>query len=136
VHARGDHHPELRAGVDIDVRVDAALADQPQLRQSTEERRADLGALANEHQRFGFAQSFGERVDVLDVIAPDLDLVPRQLREAVERAQRVVVVVEDRDPHRGRSSAWPPSAVPPLLASSTSAWEWGLGPVHSGRSRI
>ena len=69
-----------------------------------EERRADLGALANEHERFGLAQSLGERVDVLDVIVPDLDVVSRQLREAVERAQRVVVVVEDGDLHRGRSS--------------------------------
>jgi len=42
-------------------------------------------------------QSLGERVDLLDVVVPDLDLVPRQLREAVERAQRVEVVVEDGD---------------------------------------
>jgi hypothetical protein len=86
VHARRDDHPELRAGVDIDVRVDAALADKPELRQSTEQRRADLGALANQHQRVGLAQSLGERVDVLDVIVPHLDIVAQQLREAVERA--------------------------------------------------
>ena len=70
-----------------------------------EEWSADLGALANEHEDLGLAQSLGERVDVLDVIVPDLDIVSRQLREAVERAQRVVVVVEDGDLHRGRSSA-------------------------------
>ena len=87
------------------MRVDAALADEPQLRQSTQEWSADLGALANEHERFALAQSLGERVDVLDVIVPDLDVVPRQLREAVESAQRVVVVVEDGDLHRGRPSA-------------------------------
>jgi hypothetical protein len=101
VHARRDDHTQLRAGVDIDVRVDAALADEPELGQSTQERRADLGALANEHERFGLAQSLGERVGVLDVIVPDLDVVPRQLGEAVERAQRVVVIVEDGDLHRG-----------------------------------
>jgi hypothetical protein len=105
VHARRDDHPELRAGVDIYVWVDAALADEPELRQSAEERRADLGALANEHEHFRVAQSLGERVDVLDVIVPDIDVVPRQLREAVERAQRVVIVVENRDLHRGRPSA-------------------------------
>jgi hypothetical protein len=33
-------------------------------------------ALANQHERFGLAQSLGERVDVLDVIVPDLDIVP------------------------------------------------------------
>jgi hypothetical protein len=45
------------------LRLDAARADEPELRQSTEEWRADLGALANEHERFGRAQSLGERVD-------------------------------------------------------------------------
>ena len=82
------------------MRIDAALADEPELWQSTEEWGADLGALANEHECLGLVQSLGERVDVLDVIVPDLDIVPRQLREAVERAQRVVVVVEDGDLHR------------------------------------
>src|SRR5207249_8379945 len=42
VHARRDDHPELRAGVDIDVRADAPPADEPQLRQSPEEWSADL----------------------------------------------------------------------------------------------
>jgi hypothetical protein len=82
------------------VRVDAALADEPELRQSLEEWSADLRALANQHEDLGLAQSLGERVDVLDVIVPDLDIVSRQRREAVERAQRVVVVVEDGDLHR------------------------------------
>jgi Transcriptional regulatory protein, C terminal len=35
--------------------------------------------------RFGPCNSLGGRVDVVDVV-PDLDVVPRQLREAVERA--------------------------------------------------
>ena len=115
MHARRDDHAELSAGVDIDVRVDAALADQPELRQSAEEWRADLGALANEHERFGLAQSLRERVDILDVIVPDLDVVPRQRREAVERAQRVVVVVEDGDLHRGQLSAGRRLAVLPQV---------------------
>ena len=44
-----------------------------------EEWRADLGALTNEHERFGLLQSPGELIDVLDMIVPDLDVVPRQL---------------------------------------------------------
>jgi hypothetical protein len=68
------------------------------------ERRPNLCALANEHQRFGLAQSLGEPDDP-DVVVPDLDIVPRQLREAGERAQQVVVVVEDRDLRRGQPSA-------------------------------
>jgi hypothetical protein len=100
VHARRDDHPKLSAGVDVDVRVDAALADQPELGQPAEQRRPDLGALTNQHERLGLAQSLGEPIDVLDVIVPDLHVVPRQLREAVECPQRVVVVVEDGDLHR------------------------------------
>ena len=53
---------EPRAGVDVDMRVDAALADQAQLGQALEQRRADLGALADQHQHFGVAQPLGERV--------------------------------------------------------------------------
>ena len=94
--------PELGAGVDVDVRVDAALADQPQLRQPLKQRRSDLGALADQHERLGVAQPLGEHVDVLDVVGPDRDVVPGQLGEAVERAQRVEVVVEDRDLHGDR----------------------------------
>jgi hypothetical protein len=50
------------------VRIDAALADQPQLGEALEERRPDLGALANQHEHLRIAQSLGERVEVLDVV--------------------------------------------------------------------
>jgi hypothetical protein len=40
-----------------------------------EQRRPDLGPLAYQHQRFGIPQSFCQRIDILDVIVPDLDLV-------------------------------------------------------------
>ena len=95
---------EPRAGVDVDVRIDAALADQPQLRQALEQRRADLRALADQHQRLGVAQALGERVDVLDVIVPDRDVVAVELPEAGQRPQRVEVVVENRDLHRAAPS--------------------------------
>ena len=42
VLARRDDDAEPRAGVDVDVRIDAALADQPELGQPLEQRRADL----------------------------------------------------------------------------------------------
>ena len=102
VHARGDDHAERGAGVDVDVRVDAALADQPQLRQPLKQRRSDLRALADEHERLGVAQPLGEHVDVLDMVGPDRDVVTGEPGEAVERAQRVVIVVEDGDLHGER----------------------------------
>ena len=61
MHLGRDDDAEPRAGVDVDVRIDAALADQPQLRQLLQQRRADLRALADEHQRLGVAQPLGER---------------------------------------------------------------------------
>ena len=79
VLARRHDHAEPRAGVDVDVRIDAALADQPQLGQPLEQRRADLRALADQHQRLGVVQALGQRVDVLDVVVPDRDVVAREL---------------------------------------------------------
>ena len=80
--ARRHDDAEPRAGVDIDMRIDAALADQPQLRQPLQQRRADLRALADQHQRLGVAQPLRQRVDVLDVIVPDRDVVAGELAEA------------------------------------------------------
>ena len=50
-------------------------------------------------QRLDFAQPPGERVDLLHVVVPDLDLVPGELAKARQRADGVVIVVEDRDLH-------------------------------------
>src|SRR5438876_9211258 len=79
--------------------IDAALADQSQLWQSVEQWRADLRALADQDERLGGAQPTGERVHVLNVVVPDRDLVPAQLLEAAQRADRIEVVVEDGDLH-------------------------------------
>ena len=90
---------EPGAGIDIDMRKDAALADQFQFRQPLQKRRAYLRALADQHQRLGILQAFRQHIDVLDVIVPDGDVVSRQLAEAVEGAHRVEIIVEDRDLH-------------------------------------
>ena len=81
------------------MRKDAALADQLQLRQPLQQRRADLRALADQHQRLGVAQPLGELVDVLDVIVPDRDVMAGELAEAIQRPQRVEIIVEDGDLH-------------------------------------
>jgi hypothetical protein len=81
------------------IRIDAALADELQLRQPLEQRRADLRALADQHQRLDVAQSRRERVAVLHMVVKDAYVVLRQLAEDAERPHRVVVVVEDRDLH-------------------------------------
>ena len=44
-------------------------------------------------------QALRQHIDVLDVIVPDRDVVAGELAEAVERAHRVEIIVEDRDLH-------------------------------------
>jgi hypothetical protein len=100
VQVRADHDPQARARVDVDVRVDAALADQAQLRQPLEQLRADLGALADQDERVEAGEPLGEGINVLDVVGEDRDLVAGKLLEALQRAERVEPIVEDRDLHR------------------------------------
>jgi hypothetical protein len=97
--ARRHHDAEPGAGIDVDMGIHAALADQAQLRQAREQRCADLGALANQHQRLGVAQALREPFVVLQVVVPDGDLMALELAEALQGAQRVEVVVEDGDSH-------------------------------------
>jgi len=52
-------------------------------------------------------QALGQRVRVLQVVVPDLDVVAGKLREASQAAQRVVIVVEDRHLHPSRSRQSP-----------------------------
>jgi len=46
-----------------------------------------------------FAQAFSQRVDARLVTVPDRDRVTVQLAKAPQRAERVEVIVEDRDVH-------------------------------------
>lgn len=98
----GDDHTLPSARVDVDVRVDAALADQPQVGQAFEQWRPNLGALPDQDQDLSLSQPFGEHVHVLNVVVPDSDLVPIELLKAGESAQRVEVVVQDGDVHGTR----------------------------------
>ena len=120
--ARRYDDTELRTGIDIDVRVDAALADEPELVQPMEQRRANLGPLAYQHQRFRIPQSCGQRIDILNVIVPDLDFVTCQFFEAVEGAKRIVIVIKKGDLHkdklmRGRAFPIIRHFLPPVIAS-------------------
>jgi hypothetical protein len=98
---RRNDDAKRRASLDVDVGIDAALTDQPKLAQALEQRRPDVGTLAYQYQRFRILQSSGQRIDLLDVIVPDLDLVACQFFEAVECAERVMIVVKNGDVHNG-----------------------------------
>ena len=90
--ARRHDDAEPRAGIDVDVGIDAALADQSQSGQPFQQRGADLRALAEQDQHFRIGQPFGQAIDVLLVVVPDRDLVTRELCEAGQGPQRVEVV--------------------------------------------
>ena len=94
-----DDDAPARARLDVDVRIHAALTDESQHVETFEQRCPDLGSLADEDQDLCVFQALRKCVNLLNVIVPDLDLMALQLPEARERAQRVEVVVEDRDPH-------------------------------------
>ncbi len=91
---RGQDDAEPRTGIDVDVRIDAALADELEPGQALEQGGADLGALADQHQGLGVFQARGQRIGVLDVVVPDRDFMAGQLAESIQSAQRVVIVVQ------------------------------------------
>jgi hypothetical protein len=92
-------HAATGTRVDVDVRVDAALADEPQRVEALEQRLTDVCTLANQHQRLGVFEALSQRIDVLGVIVPDRDLVAVQLAKARKSTKRVEVVVENRNLH-------------------------------------
>src|SRR5437764_15269161 len=101
--------------------IDAALADQFQLRQPLQKGVADLRAFADQHQGFGVAQPLRQHVDLLDMIVPDLDVISVKLAEAIEGAQRVEVIIEDRYLHGCASLTGAASISPPAIRRRTSA---------------
>lgn len=79
--------------------IDAALRDEPQLRQTLDQRRANRRALADQHQGLGVLQPLRELVHVLGMIVPDPDVVAGELAVGVEVADGIEQVVEDGDIH-------------------------------------
>ncbi len=99
--ARRDDHTPVRARGDVDVGNYADLGDHLQPIEAVEQRRADRGALADAHEHLGILEPAREGVDVLGVVLPDRDVLAGHLLEGVQRADRVLVVVEDRNLHEG-----------------------------------
>jgi hypothetical protein len=105
VEVRRHEDPEAVAGLDVDVGVHAALADQAEVGEPFEQRAGDGRALADQDERLGVVQPRGEHVEVVGVVVPDRHVLPVEQREAVEGPERVLVVVEDADLHR-RAPFW------------------------------
>jgi hypothetical protein len=60
---------------------------------------SDLRPLTDQDEDFGVSQPIRELVESLGAVVPDGDVVACELLETGKRAQRVVIVVEDRDSH-------------------------------------
>src|SRR5690606_25560627 len=77
---------------------------------------------ADEHQDFGVLQALRKPIDILHVIVPDRHRVTVEQPEAIERAQGVVIVVEDGDVHADLRVAGPAPCHPygalPLLRTA------------------
>src|SRR5215813_14100240 len=81
------------------MRIDAALADELEPGEAFEQRGLNFRAFADEHQAFDVFQARRERVGVLHVVVPDRNLVALELLEARQHAERIEIIVEDRDLH-------------------------------------
>ena len=98
--AFGDGDAEPRAGLDVDVRADAAgLGDQLELRKLLEELARKLAALADQDQHLGVAHAHRELAEALDGVREDLGVEVLEDRCALELAHGILVVVEDDDVH-------------------------------------
>ena len=87
--------PRSGAWSDVDMRIDAALADELEPGQPFEQRFADFRPLADQDQGFRILEPVRQDIDVLDVVVPDFDLVAVKFAETIKGADRVEVVVED-----------------------------------------
>src|SRR6478609_1629404 len=83
------------------MRKYAALADQFELRQPTDEWRADLRAFPDQDEGFSVLKAVGKRIDILHMIIPDFHFVPGQLVKSPERSHGVVIIVEYGYFHEG-----------------------------------
>jgi hypothetical protein len=82
------------------VGIDAALADQSQVRESLKKRLPDLRSLADQHEGLRVAEAIGEGIHVLDMVAEHGHLVSGELLKALQRRKRVEIVVENRNLHQ------------------------------------
>ena len=82
MHIRTEQHPARRAGRHVDVGIDAALADEAQIRQAFEQGRFDRRALAEKDQRLGGGEPCGQRRYVVGMIGPYCHHVPVEQAEA------------------------------------------------------
>ncbi len=94
------HHDAVAgASCNVDMRVDAALADQAQARQSIEHLRLNPRSLTDQHQGLGLLQARNQAFAVLFMIIPDLHLMRIHQAKTGQRADGIEIIVKDGDSH-------------------------------------
>ena len=100
VHVRAEHHTVPGAGRDINMRVDAALADEFQLRKSVQKILGDRCPFPEQNKALGLCHPISKAGRVGFVIGPDRDVMPGKLFETGQATQRVEPVVKNVNLHR------------------------------------
>jgi hypothetical protein len=90
-----NHDAEPRTGRHVDMRIDAALADQPKPGEPLQEWRPDIGPLSEKHERFRVVEPPRQGISILDMVIPNADLVAVEFLEAFQAPERVVVIIQD-----------------------------------------
>jgi hypothetical protein len=87
------------AGVHVDVRIHAHLADDPEPVEPRDETRRNGRSFAQQRQCLCILKPIDEDFHDLSVIVPDGHIMVGDLAEAIESSDGVLVIVEDRDIH-------------------------------------
>ena len=95
-------HRDSARGTRVRVDVIAALSDrcdQLQLRQSRKQLRAHASAFANKHDRVCTFEPSDERILSLHAVVEHRHLMLAHLRETFERANAILIVIENHEAH-------------------------------------
>ena len=87
--------PRPVACSDVDMRIDAALADEFEPGEPFEQRFANFRPFADQDQGFRILEPVRQYIEVLDVVVSDFDLVAVKFAKTCKGSDRVMVVVKD-----------------------------------------
>ena len=88
------------AGLDIDMRVDAALADQLEVRKAGKQCLGHGCTFAKKDETFCIGQAFMQDGGIFGVIRPDCHVMTVEPGEGRQGLQCVEPVVQNMDPHQ------------------------------------
>jgi hypothetical protein len=83
--------------------INGTLADEPQIRETLDQRRTDGGAFADEDQSFCIAQAMTERLDVLHMIIKNCDLMSGKFGKTWQSSDGIEIVIENCNFHSAAS---------------------------------